>query len=326
MFKLGKFTPLIAAVAAVCAVPAFAQASRTWVSGVGDDLNPCSRTAPCKTFSGAITKTAAGGEINCLDPGGFGAVTVTKSITIDCTGTMGGQLAASTTGVLINTASVKVILRGLSINGGPPTLPGTFGVRFLQGTSLVIEDTIIQNFVAAASGFGILFAPSTAAELHVSNSIITQNGAAATGGGVQVAPTGASGSARVILDHVRFLNNGNNAFRADTTGNTNVAGVNVTIDNSAISGSANGVVANTPVGTTTINVMLVNSSVTNNSGTGVLASGGTARIRVGNSSITGNATGVSFGGGAIVNTYGNNYLNGNTVADGLFTAPPIDPQ
>ena len=69
-----------------------AQATRTWVSGVGDDANPCSRTAPCKTFAGAISKTAAGGEIDCLDPGGFGAVTVTKAITLDCGGGEGGQV------------------------------------------------------------------------------------------------------------------------------------------------------------------------------------------------------------------------------------------
>ena len=65
------------------AAPASAQATRTWISGVGDDANPCSRTAPCKTFAGAISKTAEGGEINALDPGGYGAVTITKSITID---------------------------------------------------------------------------------------------------------------------------------------------------------------------------------------------------------------------------------------------------
>ena len=81
-------------------MPASAQATRTWVSGVGDDVNPCSRTAPCKTFAGAISKTAPGGEINCLDPAGFGAVTITKSITIECTGTLGGILASSTTGVI----------------------------------------------------------------------------------------------------------------------------------------------------------------------------------------------------------------------------------
>src|SRR4029079_22479 len=82
--------------------PARAQASRTWVSGVGDDANPCSRTAPCKTFAGAISRTATNGEINCIDPGGFGAVTVTKSITIDCLGTFGSILAAGTNGVNVN--------------------------------------------------------------------------------------------------------------------------------------------------------------------------------------------------------------------------------
>src|SRR5262249_38663624 len=76
-----------------------AQATRAWVSGVGDDANPCSRTAPCKTFAGAISKTAAGGEIDCLDPGGFGAVTITKSMTLDCSGTFGSILAAGTNGV-----------------------------------------------------------------------------------------------------------------------------------------------------------------------------------------------------------------------------------
>src|SRR5204863_5926892 len=87
---------------AFAAAPAHAQATRTWVSGVGDDVNPCSRTAPCKTFAGAISKTAAGGEINCLDPGGFGTVTITKSMTIDCTGTFGSILAAGTNGVNVN--------------------------------------------------------------------------------------------------------------------------------------------------------------------------------------------------------------------------------
>ena len=83
------------------AAPAQAQASRTWVSGVGDDANPCSRTAPCKTFAGAISKTALNGEINCLDPGGFGAVTITKSITIDCHEIFASILNAGTNGINI---------------------------------------------------------------------------------------------------------------------------------------------------------------------------------------------------------------------------------
>src|SRR4029450_7686498 len=87
------------------AEPAAAQATRTWVSGVGDDANPCSRTAPCKTFAGAISKTAPGGEINCLGPGGFGAVTITKAITIDCLHTEGGVLAAGTNGVSVHGAA-----------------------------------------------------------------------------------------------------------------------------------------------------------------------------------------------------------------------------
>src|SRR6266550_4247623 len=81
-----------------------AQAPRTWVSGVGDDVNPCSRTAPCKTFAGAISKTAAGGEIDVLDPGGFGAVTITKSITIDGTGTFASILSSGVQGVIVNGA------------------------------------------------------------------------------------------------------------------------------------------------------------------------------------------------------------------------------
>src|SRR4051794_13728580 len=94
--------------AALLNSPASAQATRTWVSGVGDDLNPCSRTAPCKTFAGAISKTAINGEINCLDPGGYGALTITKSITIDCHHTNGGLLASGTNGFVINIAAGNV--------------------------------------------------------------------------------------------------------------------------------------------------------------------------------------------------------------------------
>src|SRR5215475_6802531 len=108
---------LMAFIICLTASPALAQATRTWVSGVGDDANPCSRTAPCKTFPGAISKTATGGEINCLDPGGFGAVTITKSITIDCTATFGGILAAGTNAININSAGAVVNLRGLDIEG-----------------------------------------------------------------------------------------------------------------------------------------------------------------------------------------------------------------
>ena len=110
MKRYVMFPILAVATMAIYSAPANAQATRTWVSGVGDDVNPCSRTAPCKTFAGAISKTAAGGEINCLDPGGFGAVTITKSITIDCEGTQGSILAAGVNGVNVNGANIVVNL------------------------------------------------------------------------------------------------------------------------------------------------------------------------------------------------------------------------
>src|SRR5437588_1899237 len=116
--RLTKIVPALVLVALAVPASASAQATRTWVSGVGDDANPCSRTAPCKTFAGAISKTAAKGEINCLDPGGFGAVTITKAITIKCQYTEGGVLVSGTDGIIVNAgATDSVVLRGLDING-----------------------------------------------------------------------------------------------------------------------------------------------------------------------------------------------------------------
>src|SRR6187551_1696087 len=171
---------LLAAFSFAVAV-ALAQATRTWVSGVGDDVNPCSRTAPCKTFAGAISKTAAGGEINCLDPGGFGAVTITKSLTIDCGETHGSILASGTNGVNINDSlsafpnTSRVVLRGLSINGAgagaaAQGTPGTglVGVNFTSGASLYMEDVYIQNF-NAGTAVGVRFAPNALARLQMDN-------------------------------------------------------------------------------------------------------------------------------------------------------------
>src|SRR5688500_10848454 len=145
---------------------AHSQATRTWISGVGDDVNPCSRTAPCKTFAGAISKTAAGGEINCLDPGGFGAVTIVKAMTISCPYTEGGALAGGN-GIVINAAATDVVyIRGLDIFG---VNPPTNGIRFVAGGALHVEDSVIRRFNAANSA-GISFFPSTAnAELYVRN-------------------------------------------------------------------------------------------------------------------------------------------------------------
>src|SRR5580704_11918554 len=132
-------------VAGLTIAPAHAQATRTWVSGVGDDANPCSRTAPCKTFAGAISKTAAFGEINVLDPGGFGAVTITKSISIISEGpVLAGVLVAGTNGIVVSVASTdKVLLEGLDIEGFGS---GLNGVSVIGGGKVTIRRCSIRNF------------------------------------------------------------------------------------------------------------------------------------------------------------------------------------
>jgi hypothetical protein len=136
-----------------------AQATRTWVSGVGDDANPCSRTAPCKTFAGAISKTAAGGEISVLDPGGFGAVTITKAITINGDGTLAGILYTGLAGITVNAgAGDEVIIRNVSLHGGGT---GQNGVSFLAGKRLVLENVTLTRHGTSA----VSLTPTTASEV-----------------------------------------------------------------------------------------------------------------------------------------------------------------
>src|SRR6195256_824295 len=161
---------LPAIVLAIClwSGAAHAQASRTWVSGVGDDANPCSRTAPCKTFAGAISKTAPGGEINALDPAGYGAVTITKAITIDGGGgQVASVLVSGTNGIIVAAGpSDVVILRNLRING---VGTGLNGIRYMSGRMLRVENTTIFGFTQA----GISGARGAAAILNVTGSNIT---------------------------------------------------------------------------------------------------------------------------------------------------------
>jgi hypothetical protein len=311
MMNTRKMTALCAAAAFAAvgfAAPASAQATRTWVSGVGDDVNPCSRTAPCKTFAGAISKTAAGGEINCLDPGGFGAVTINKSLTIDCHFTEGGVLAGGN-GIVVNALSTDVVvLRGLDIFG---VNPPSNGVRILVAGAVLIEDCVIRRFNAANSA-GISMAPSGSTQLYVTNTTISQNGAVGSGGGIVIAPTG-TGSAKVTLTNVQAFANFNDALRV--TGSN----VLVSIEKSSFSGSVNGINVQA---TANVSLMMNDSQVLHNTGTGILGNG-VSNLHVGNSTIYGNATGVSAGGGSTIFTYNDNRLNGNTTTDGTFHAPPI---
>jgi len=181
-FRLALCVSLYVVVVSAFASLAQAQATRTWVSGVGDDINPCSRTAPCKTFAGAISKTATGGEINTLDSGGYGAVTIKKSITIDGTGSMSSILAAGTTGIIIDLTDPKdaaktVRIRGLSINGAGT---GVQGINVIAANRVSIEDSVIDGF--NTNGLNVV-----AGQVFVRNTTIRNNG----GAGISVASQGA---------------------------------------------------------------------------------------------------------------------------------------
>src|SRR6185369_10678523 len=166
----------------LASAPAHAQATRTWVSGVGNDANPCSRTAPCKTFAGAISKTAAEGEINVLDPGGFGAVTITKSITIRSDHIEAGVLVSGTNGIIVNVAATdNVILEGLDIEG---LGTGLNGVQIVGAGNTNIIRCTIHHF----TGNGVNVVGTAGARALVIDSIITGNG-----GGINLTGAGGAG-------------------------------------------------------------------------------------------------------------------------------------
>jgi hypothetical protein len=167
---------------------AHAQPTRTWVSGVGDDFNPCSRTAPCKTFAGAITKTASNGEISVLDNGAFGVVTITKPITLNGDGNLASILASAATGIIINITDIsngsRVIIRNLSINGGGVT-KGINGIRVINGANVLIDRVTIQTFTNA----GLLVENG---QVVLKDSVVTFVKGATAGLGIGVRAIGSS--------------------------------------------------------------------------------------------------------------------------------------
>jgi len=263
-----------------------AQATRTWVSGVGDDANPCSRTAPCKTFAGAISKTAAGGEISVLDPGGYGALTITKSITVNGDGTLAGILSAATNGVIINAGvNDKIVIRSVSING---VGTGINGIRYLAGGQVTVQNCSLSGFTTN----GIEVNKSASGILTVKDTDITR---ATTG----INATTSAGFVVALVDNVRLENMSNGI----------IAGTNtfVTVRNSSVfQNNTNGLQAST--GTSTINTE--NCMVANN-GTGINASANGATIRLSRTAILNNSTGINIAGGATVATFQNNVIAGN---------------
>lgn len=267
---------------------AHAQATRTWVSGVGDDVNPCSRTAPCKTFAGAISKTAAGGEIDCLDPGGFGGVTITKSMTIDCGTNAGGILNSGQNAVVINAGvSDKVVLRNLVIQGTVGVTQGVNGIRWLAGSELHLDRVVVQG----QSTLCVDVAKSAGGTLYVKDSYFTE---CPTG----IKMTTSSGFLLASIDRSYFHGLAANGV---TTGNNVLANVsNSTFENIpgiAMSASASGA------------FISANNNTLGNNGTGFSAVAG-ANLRLSNNDLYDNSTGISNAGNFLSN--GLNRVSGGT--------------
>jgi hypothetical protein len=287
---------------ALAVVPAVhAQATRTWVSGLGDDLNPCSRTAPCKTFNGAISKTAAGGEISVLDPGDFGpgAVSITKSITINGDGTLAGILAEFVNGIIVNAgATDKVIIRNVSINGAGN---GLDGIRYLAGGQVTLENVTITGFSASSNQSQAVDVSLAASGELLMNDVTITN----CGGGVRL--TTSAGTLQATLDNVRIQNTIGHAVEA-------LSNTVVTIKHSNLSHNSSGV--RTAAATAVINV---EDSVLAFNNVGVFAGVSGSRIRISDNAIVNNNNGITIIGGAFVESAGNNRVDGN-----VNTTPPND--
>jgi hypothetical protein len=265
-----------------------AQAVRTWVSGVGDDANPCSRTAPCKTFPGAISKTAAGGVINVLDPGTYASVTITKNLTIDAGGMYAAVLATNgITGIIVNGSGIKVTLRGLSIQGAGT---GNIGVRVMQAGSVTIEDCTISDFV----GNGIDYNVTVAGLLSVSNTTVNRtNGVVITNG-------------RATFNNYRSNQNAS-GLRA-------LANALVTARDSAVVGGGEGFA--TAAASAVMNVE--NSLSTANTFGAVVTAGST--LRLSNTGVLSNSnTGLFNDGSSFIVSMEGNSIQGNPTA-GVFTS------
>ncbi len=301
-------TMKIFAVVLLWAGLAGAQASRTWVSGVGDDANPCSRTAPCKTFAGAISKTAAGGEIDALDPAGFGALTITKAITLDGGGgQVASVLVSGTNGIVVQAGpSDVVIIRNLRINGiSGSGAGGLNGIRWLSGKALTIENCDIFGFTTN----GIDIAKADGGQAFVRNTVVQNVGGA--GLSVQSAALNTS----VAIDGSRFDLGGTFGVIAGSFSR-------ITVTNSVASGNASaGFIASASAGTAELNIT---SSTSANNITGVQAGGGTAAatVRISNVTMHDNLNGMVIGANGTLKSFGNNFNSGS----GAPTAPNLTPQ
>jgi len=280
---------------------------QTFVSGTGSGA-ACTRAAPCTTFQAAHDVTDAGGVISCLDSGNFGgSTTISKSITIDCAGTVATVFPApASQAFLINTAGVVVRLRNLTIQGNGSSI----GIHFSNGAALFVENCVIDGFTAQ----GISFSPTSGTpKLFVSDSIISNNHnpAFTTGTGILISPSGTT-SVRAVIDRVRVQNNRNgiiaNPFVA---GQTTI----VQLRDSVVSGNVDGIHA---ISGAFAAFVVERSSLMFNGEKGVSAAGANSAIHIGGSTVIGNGTGLFTAAGGKIFSYQNNQATGNT-SDGAPT-------
>jgi hypothetical protein len=286
--------------------PAFAQATRTWVSGVGDDANPCSRTAPCKTWAGAISKTANGGEIDALDPGGFGGLTITKSITLDGGGgQVASTLVAGVSGINVVAQPTDVVtirnvrFDGLLGNGSNSANAGTNGVNFTAGQRLELRNVDIFGFNTTAVNVAL----GATGTVLIDNCTLTNNGSNAANAYVKVSTT--AGSAVVLISNCTFQGS-NFAGNGVLAGN----GAAVTISNSVFQTFANG------AQTTGSGTLFVDTSIFANNINALNAGGGA--INVSNNGLYGNST--AFAGAGSYVSDGRNRIGGTGAQGATPTA------
>jgi len=294
MNRIGCLKFFVIVFGMLVAAQATAQATRTWVSGVGDDANPCSRTAPCKTFAGAISKTAPSGEIDVLDPGGFGALTITKAITIDGSGgNVAGVLVSGTNGFVISAgANDTVVLRNLDFNG---LNTGINGINYISGRALTVENCLIYGFTQN----GISFQPSSGAHsLYVHNTKLHNNGQNA----IIAASLGGSATINASVTDTIIQFNGRGIFAQDGAfvAVHNTISSDNTHEGFAAKGSARAVF-----------LSLEGSSSSTNGGAGVYADT-SATVTISNLQVTGNVPGLQIVSGASVLSFGNNRITGNS--------------
>jgi hypothetical protein len=320
-------TLLVAAVSAatlLAATAASAQATRTWVSGVGDDANPCSRTAPCKTLQGAISKTASGGEISILDPGGVGGVTITKAISIN--GEWAGEagvLVAGTNAIIINAGANDVVnLRGLFVEG---LSTGLSGVNILSAREVHMQDMVIRDFKSSSTnaGNGVYIQPSAnSIKVTIDNSLIANNGSPTTGAGVFIRPNAGAATVSVAITRSNLPGN-SNGVKADNAGGGS-GEIKVQIDRTSASGNlGNGFNAKS-TGSAPIQMLITNSLASNNGANGARVDGANATVTVGRSTFTNNTLGgLGLANGGTLNSYRDNYsiLNGGSEA----STTPVTP-